>query len=111
MFDVFDNASIRMSIPYTKGPYIWEHEYDGLFFVILYYSYYSLLQTYASVFPMQVGVGHLSDMIKRFKMQIIICQEAVQPKAFDKQKINAEGKRLSKQTRLEFVRCRKCQNN
>lgn len=98
VLDVFDDTSVRMSIPYTKGSYIWEHEYDQSIIVLCYRN--------VSPYPQcELVTGHWNDTLKQFKMQITICKDALKSKRFIKQKIHRDGQCLSVLTKSRWTQC------
>nr|PNR26882.1 hypothetical protein PHYPA_030363 [Physcomitrium patens] len=98
VLDVFDDTSVTMSIPHTKGPYIWEHEYDQSIIVLCYRN--------VSPYPQcELVTCHWNDTLKQFKMQITICKDALKSKRFIKQKINKDRKCISVLTKSGWTRC------
>jgi len=98
IFDVFEDTSIRMSIPCTKGPYIWNHEYNKSIIVLCYRHVLPYPQC-------ELVIGHWNDTIRQFKRQITICKEVSKPKEFIKQEINDNGKCVSVLTRDGWTQC------
>lgn len=88
VFDVHNDTSIKMSIPCTKGPYIWKHKYDRS----------AIILCYRNVLPYpqcELITGHWSNTIKQFKEQLTVCSSALEPGECTKQKIDANGKCVS----------------
>lgn len=98
VLDVFDDTSVRMSIPCTKGPYIWEHEYDQSIIVLCYRNVLPYPQC-------ELVTGHWNDTLRQFKMQITICEGASKPREFTKQIINESGKCISVLTKDKWIKC------
>ena len=66
VFDVFDDTNIRMSIPCTKIPYIWEDDYHESIIILPYTHTLIYLEC-------KIVVGHMSDTISQCKRWVTIC--------------------------------------
>lgn len=98
VLDVFDDTSIRMSIPYSKGPYIWEHEYAESVVVLCYRDVLPYPQC-------ELVTGCQIDTLRQFKVQITAYKDALKPKQFVRQRINASGKCTSVLTKDGWIQC------
>jgi hypothetical protein len=98
VFDVDQSNGIKMSIPLTKGGYIWEHEYEHSIIILCYRD--SLPYPHC-----ELVVGEWNNNIKYHKEQITTYDGSVKPTRASKQKIDSNGKCVLVMDNGRWVKC------